>query len=58
MDWDLENENLKLEGMIHIYEKEIDKLQEENKELEKENLLLKRRLRFYQSEEESRVGRE
>ena len=58
MDWDLENENLKLEGMIHIYEKEIDKLQEENKELEKEVLLLKRRLRFYQSEEESRVGRE
>ena len=52
MDWDLENENLKLEGMIHIYEKEIDKLQEENKELEKENLLLKRRLRYYQSEEE------
>ena len=58
MDWDLENENLKLVGMIHIYEKEIDKLQEENKELEKEVLLLKRRLRFYQSEEESRVGRE
>ena len=51
MDWDLENENLKLEGMIHIYQQENERLTEENKELEKEVLVLKRRLRFYQLEE-------
>tara|TARA_R100000008_G_scaffold82718_1_gene67273 strand:+ start:134 stop:307 length:174 start_codon:yes stop_codon:yes gene_type:complete len=54
MDWDLENENLKLEGMIHIYQQENERLTEENKELEKEVLVLKRRLRYYQLEEETK----
>ena len=54
MDWDLENENLKLEGMIHIYQQENERLTEENKELEKEVLVLKRRLRFYQTAEEDK----
>ena len=57
MDWDLENENLKLEGMIHIYQQENERLTEENKELEKEVLVLKRRLRFYQTAEEDKVDK-
>ena len=54
MDWDLENENLKLEGMIHIYQQENERLTEENKELEEKVLVLKRRLRYYQLEEETK----
>ena len=48
MDWDLENENLKLEGMIHIYQQENERLELENKELEEKVLVLKKRLRYYQ----------
>ena len=51
MDWDLENENLKLEGMIHIYQQENERLEIENKELEEKVLVLKKRLRYYQLEE-------
>ena len=51
MDWDLENENLKLEGMIHIYQQENERLELENKELEEKVLVLKKRLRYYQLEE-------
>ena len=58
MDWDLENENLKLEGMIHIYQQENERLTEENKELEKEVLVLKRRLRFYQTAEEDKEDKQ
>ena len=47
MDWELENENLKLKDMIIIYEQEIKKLEQENEELEKEVLILKQRLRYY-----------
>ena len=54
MDWDLENENLKLEGMIHIYQQENERLELENKELEEKVLVLKRRLRYYQLEEETK----
>ena len=54
MDWDLENENLKLEGMIHIYQQENERLSEENKELEEKVLVLKRRLRYYQTTEEDK----
>ena len=48
MDWDLENETLKLEGMIHIYQEEIEKLETENEKLEERVVVLERRLRYYQ----------
>tara|TARA_B100001996_G_scaffold333641_1_gene283354 strand:+ start:986 stop:1189 length:204 start_codon:yes stop_codon:yes gene_type:complete len=32
--WDLENENLRLENMIHIYQEEIDILKNENEKLQ------------------------
>ena len=44
MDWELENENLKLQDMIIIYEKEIKKLEQEKKLLRKEVLFLKAQL--------------
>tara|TARA_B100000427_G_C15410967_1_gene551969 strand:- start:21 stop:200 length:180 start_codon:yes stop_codon:yes gene_type:complete len=47
VDWELENENLKLKDMITIYEQEIKKLEQENEDLEKEVLILKQRLRYY-----------
>ena len=57
MDWDLENENLKLEGMIHIYQQENERLTEENKELEEKVLVLKKRLRYYQLEENKKENK-
>ena len=58
MDWDLENENLKLEGMIHIYQQENERLTEENKELEEKVLVLKRRLSYYQTTEEDKEDKQ
>ena len=46
MDWELENENLKLQDMIIIYEKEIKKLEQEKKLLRKEGLFLKAQLEY------------
>ena len=46
MDWELENENLKLQDMIIIYEKEIKKLEQEKKLLRKEVLFLKAQLEY------------
>ena len=57
MDWDLENENLKLEGMIHIYQQENERLELENKELEEKVLVLKKRLRYYQLEENKKENK-
>ena len=57
MDWDLENENLKLEGMIHIYQQENERLEIENKELEEKVLVLKKRLRYYQVEENKKENK-
>ena len=57
MDWDLENENLKLEGMIHIYQQENERLEIENKELEEKVLVLKKRLRYYQLEENKKENK-
>ena len=57
MDWDLENENLKLEGMIHIYKQENERLELENKELEEKVLVLKKRLRYYQLEENKKENK-
>tara|TARA_B100000287_G_scaffold364206_1_gene358304 strand:+ start:328 stop:507 length:180 start_codon:yes stop_codon:yes gene_type:complete len=41
MDWDLENENLRLERMIIIYQEEIKKLEEEKSDLEEEVAFLR-----------------
>ena len=57
MDWDLENENLKLEGMIHIYQQENERLELENKELEEKVLVIKKRLRYYQLEENKKENK-
>ena len=44
MDWDIENEVLRLENMIIVYQEHIDKLEEENEELRREIDLLKNQL--------------
>ena len=53
MDWDLENAlqecEIKLKSMFTVYEQEIEMLKEENKELEKKVLVLKRRLHYYKN---------
>ena len=46
MDWELENENYKLQDMIIIYETEIEELKKEKKELKKEVLFLKAQLKY------------
>tara|TARA_B100000287_G_scaffold177308_1_gene167333 strand:- start:2951 stop:3133 length:183 start_codon:yes stop_codon:yes gene_type:complete len=46
MDWDIENENLKLENMIIIYEQEIKKLEIENETLLEEVRFLKLQLDY------------
>ena len=46
MDWDLENENQRLQDMIIIYQEEIETLEAENQELKKEVLFLKSQLEF------------
>ena len=46
MDWELENENLNLKDMIIVYEQEIQKLEVENKALNKEVTLLRRLLKY------------
>ena len=42
--WDLENDVLRLEQMIIVYEQEIEQLKIEKDELKREILFLKRRL--------------
>ena len=50
--WDLENDVVRLEQMIIVYEQEIEKLKIEKDELKKEILFLKRRLQLEEEEEE------
>ena len=50
--WDLENDVLRLEQMIILYEQEIAELKTEKKELEMEVTLLRQRLKYYTSEVE------
>tara|TARA_B100001996_G_scaffold268529_1_gene209914 strand:- start:77 stop:268 length:192 start_codon:yes stop_codon:yes gene_type:complete len=50
--WDLENDVLRLEQMIILYEQEIAELRTEKKELEMEVTLLRQRLKYYTSEVE------
>ena len=47
--WDLENDVLRLEQMIILYEQEIQELKTEKKELEMEVTVLRRRLEKYKS---------
>ena len=47
--WDLENDVLRLEQMIILYEQEIKELKTEKKELEQEVTILRRRLEYYKS---------
>ena len=47
--WDLENDVLRLEQMIILYEQEIQELKTEKKELEQEGTILRRRLEYYKS---------
>jgi len=47
--WDLENDVLRLEQMIILYEQEIKELKTEKKELEHEVTILRRRLEYYKS---------
>ena len=46
MDWELENENYKLQDMIIIYETETEELKKEKKELKKEVLFLRAQLEY------------
>ncbi len=50
--WDLENDVVRLEQMIIVYEQEIEQLKIEKDELKKEILFLKRRLKIEEDEED------
>tara|TARA_B100000686_G_scaffold25205_1_gene24274 strand:+ start:2050 stop:2238 length:189 start_codon:yes stop_codon:yes gene_type:complete len=50
--WDLENDVLRLEQMIILYEQEIAELTTEREELKKEVTILRQRLEYYQSKME------
>ena len=47
--WDLENDVLRLEQMIILYEQEIAELTTEKEQLKKEVTLLRRRLEYYET---------
>ena len=50
--WDLENDVLRLEQMIHLYQDEIQKLEVENKELQQKVAMLTRKIKYYKIKEE------
>jgi len=50
--WDLENDVVRLEQMIIVYEQEIEQLKIEKDELKREILFLKKRLQLEEEEEE------
>jgi len=50
--WDLENDVVRLEQMIIVYEQEIEQLKIEKDELQKEILFLRQRLQLEEEEEE------
>ena len=45
--WDLENDVLRLEQMIHLYQEEIQKLEVENEELQQKVAMLTRKIKYY-----------
>ena len=51
--WDLENDVVRLEQMIIVYEQEIEKLKIEKDELKKEILFLRRQLKIEEEDEEN-----
>ena len=50
--WDLENDVLRLEQMVIVYEQEIEQLKIEKEELEKEVLFLRKRLQLEREDSE------
>ena len=50
--WDLENDVVRLEQMIIVYEQEIEQLKIEKDELKREILFLKRRLKIEEDKDE------
>ena len=50
--WDLENDILRLEQMIIVYEQEIEQLKIEKDELKKQILFLERKLQLEREDEE------
>ena len=50
--WDLENDVLRLEQMIHLYQEEIQKLEVENQELQQRVAMLTRKIKYYKIKEE------
>ena len=50
--WDLENDVLRLEQMIHLYQEEIQKLEVENQELQQKVAMLTRKIKYYKIKEE------
>ena len=51
--WDLENDVVRLEQMIIVYEQEIEQLKIEKDELKREILFLKKRLEIEEEDVES-----
>jgi hypothetical protein len=49
--WDLENDVVRLEQMIIVYEQEIEQLKIEKDELRKEILFLRKQLRIEEDED-------
>jgi len=47
--WDLENDVLRLEQMIILYEQEIAELKTEKEQLKEEVILLRRKLEYYKT---------
>ena len=50
--WDLENDVVRLEQMIIVYEQEIEQLKIEKDEVKKEILFLRKQLRIEEEDEE------
>ena len=50
--WDLENDVVRLEQMIIVYEQEIEQLKIEKDELKKEILFLRKQLKIEEDEED------
>ena len=49
--WDLENDVLRFEQMIVVYEQEIEQLKTEKEELQREVLFLRRQLKIGEDED-------